>query len=363
MRKILIPLVLLGLVGAAAVGWLAFFGNVPAPEGDAESYSVKLPEGVTFDAAVDSLNAVGALGSESSFRTFAGLTGWGDQVKTGHYVLEPGMSNWAMLDKIRKGLVDPIRITIPGGLTPERFGRVLQRELGVDSAEVVAAVTAPDLAEQLGTDTAHLLGRMRANTYDIKWTQDARRAVSRIHEWHERYWTDEKVAQAQALGMTPDEVITMASIVQWEALKPEERPAIAGVYLNRLLGRTSSGTMRLQADPTVQYALMESDGGGMRRLLFKDYAFPHPYNTYQIDGLPPGPINNPSDDAIEAVLAGGEKHDYLYFVADGSGGHDFSSTVAEHNAKARRWSAWLSEQMRIKRQREAAEASGADAAP
>ena len=359
MRKILIPLVILGLVGALAVGWLAFFGNVPSPEGDAEAYSVKLPEGVTFDAAVDSLNAAGALGSETSFRTFAGLTGWGDQVKTGHYVLEPGMSNWAMLDKIRKGLVDPIRITIPGGLTPERLGRVLERQLGVDSAEVVAAVNAPDLAEQLGTDTAHLMGRMRANTYDLKWTQDARRAVSRIHEWHERYWTDDKVAQAQALGMTLDEVITLASIVQWEAQKPEERPAIAGVYLNRLLGRTSSGVMRLQADPTVQYALMETDGGGMRRLLFRDYAFPHPYNTYQIDGLPPGPINNPSDDAIEAVLSGGEEHDYLYFVADGTGGHDFSSTVAEHNRKAAAWSRWLSEQVRIRRQREAAEAAGA----
>ena len=363
MRKILILLVFLGLAGAAGVGWLAFLPNVAAPAGDAERHSVKLPEGVSFDAAVDSLQASGALRSETSFRTFAGLTGWGDQVKTGHYVLEPGMSNWAVLDKIRKGLVDPIRITIPGGLTPERFGRVLQRQLGTDSAEVVAALRAPDLAEQLGTDPANLFGHMRANTYDIRWTQDARRAVTRVHEWHDRYWTDEKRAQAEALGLTPDEVITLASIVQWEAQKPEERPAIAGVYLNRLLGRTSSGRMRLQADPTVQYALMESDGGPMRRLLFKDYAFPHPYNTYQIDGLPPGPINTPSDDAIDAVLAGGERHDYLYFVADGSGWHDFSATVAEHNAKARRWSAWLSEQMRIKRQRERAAAASEPAAP
>ena len=94
----------------------------------------------------------------------------------------------------------------------------------------------------------------------------------------------------------------MASIVEWEARYDDEKPRIAGVYLNRLLGRTSAGTMRLQADPTVQYALMQTDGGPMRRLFLRDYGFAHPYNTYQIDGLPPGPINNPSDAAIDGVL-------------------------------------------------------------
>ncbi len=114
--------------------------------------------------------------------------------------------------------------------------------------------------------------------------------------------------------------------------------------------------MRLQADPTVQFALMEEGGEPqMRRLFFRDYAFPSAYNTYLIDGLPPGPITNPSDGTIDAVLDN-EEHDYLFFVADGSGGHDFSRTVAEHNAKARRWSEWLSRQVRERDAREAAEA-------
>ena len=356
MKKLLLGLVVLALVGAAAVAWLAFLPNTGSDQA-----SVRLPEGTGFEAALDSLESAGALQSRTSMELFGQLTGWGDQVKTGHYNIEPGMSNWAALDKIRKGLQDPLRITIPGGLTPERLGRVLRNQLGTDSAAVVAALQDPELASQLGTDTDNLFGHMRANTYDILWTTDARRAITRIHEWHDRFWTDEKRAQAEALGLTPDEVTTLASIVQWEAQKPEERGTIAGVYLNRLLGRTDAGRMRLQADPTVQYALMESDGGPMRRLLFRDYAFDHPYNTYQIDGLPPGPINNPSDDAIEAVLSGGEG-DYLYFVADGSGGHDFSRTVGEHNAKARRWSQWLSEQVRIRRQREAAEAAAGGSA-
>ena len=356
MKKALLALAVLGLIGAGVVGWLAFFPNTT---GD-EPAGVRLPSDVTFASMLDSLESAGALGSRASMETFGQATGWADQVKTGYYVIEPGMSNWAVLDKVRKGLQDDFRITIPGGLTPERFGRVMERQLGTDSAAVVAAVQDPGLAEQLGTSPRLLMGRMRANTYDIRWTDDARRAVSRVYEKSEQFWTPERVAQAEALGMTPDQAITMASIVQWEAQKPEERATIAGVYLNRLLGRTPAGRMRLQADPTVQYALMETDGGPMRRLLFRDYTFDHPYNTYQIDGLPPGPLNNPSDDAIEAVLAGGEG-DYLYFVADGTGGHDFSRTVAEHNAKARRWSAWLSEQMRIKRQREAAAGGAATA--
>ena len=353
MRKIVLALVGLALVGAAAGGWLAFASNVPASE-SGEPYSLRLPPGTDFDAAMDSLEAAGAVRSPASLRLFAGLTGWGGQVKTGHYNVAPGMSNWVLMNKVRKGLQDPIRITIPGGLTPARFARVLARELGTDTTAVVAALADPDLADSLGTDTAHLFGHMRANTYDILWTTNARRAIARIHGWHDRFWTDANNAKAQALGLTPDEVTTMASIVEWEAQKASERPRIAGVYLNRLLGRTAAGKMRLQADPTVQYALMQAGAPAMRRLLFSDYQTPSPYNTYLIDGLPPGPINNPSDDTIEAVLSGGERHDFLYFVADGTGGHDFSRTVTEHNAKASRWSAWLSEQVRQRRAREAA---------
>ncbi|HEX8297734.1 MAG TPA: endolytic transglycosylase MltG [Rubricoccaceae bacterium] len=359
MKKLLFPIVALALLGAGGVVWLAFLPNVPDRAATAEAdapYSLRLPPGTDFETALDSLDSAGALGSRTSLRLFGSLTGWGEQVKTGHYNITPGMSNWALLDKVRKGLQDPIRITIPGGLTPERFGRVLERQLGTDSAAVVRALRDPALADSLGTDTANLFGHMRANTYDILWTTNARRAVSRIHGWHDRYWTDEKVAQARALGLTPDQAITMASIVEWEAQKPSERPRIAGVYLNRLLGRTSSGTMRLQADPTVQYALMAAGEPTMRRLLFVDYRTPSPYNTYLIDGLPPGPINNPSDDTIDAVL-NNERHEFLYFVADGTGGHDFSRTVSEHNAKAARWSQFMREQTAIRRQRDAAAAA------
>jgi UPF0755 protein len=137
----------------------------------------------------------------------------------------------------------------------------------------------------------------------------------------------------------------MASIVEWEARLEEEKPRIAGVYLNRLrIG------MRLQADPTVQFALMQVEGGRMRRLLFRDYEFQHPFNTYLYGGLPPAPINNPSPSSIHAVLDP-EPHDYLYFVARGDGGHTFSRTLSEHNRAARDYRTM----MRERRHQQAAE--------
>jgi UPF0755 protein len=354
-RTLLLLLAMVLLVGAAGL-WLAFGSNTAAYD---EPRGVRLPPGTDFETAIDSLESAGILGSSTMLRLFGSLTGWGDQVKTGHYLIHAGASNWSMLDKIRKGLQDPIRITIPPGLTPARLGRVLHNQLGTDSAEVVAALRDPGLAAQLETDTTHLFGRMRANTYDVLWTMDARRAISRIHGWYTRMWTDERRAKAERLGLTPDEVVTMASIVEWEARRPDERARIAGVYLNRLLGRTPAGRMRLQADPTVQFALMARDGGPMRRLLLRDYQTPSPYNTYLIDGLPPGPITNPSDESIDAVLDN-ETHDFLFFVADGTGGHTFTRTGAEHAAAARRWSAFITEQVRIRRQREdSARAAGA----
>jgi UPF0755 protein len=349
MKKPLVAAVLTGLIVAAAGAWVAFGPNTPGFEG---TRGVRLPAR-SFEAAMDSLESAGVLGSRATFALFGRLTGWEDQVKPGHYLFEAGVSNWTMLDRIRKGLEDPIMITIPPGTRPDRMGRVLRNQLGADSAAVVTALRDAAFAESLGTDVAHLHGRLLAETFEMYWTHEAREAVRRIHGRYERFWTDAREAKARALGLTPDEVLTLASIVEWEARVPEERARIAGVYLNRLLGRTPAGRMRLQADPTVQYALMASDGGPMRRLLLSDYRFPHPYNTYLNDGLPPGPITNPSESTLDAVLDA-EQHDYLYFVAEPgvSGRHRFSRTGAEHARAAAEWSRWISEQYRLRRARE-----------
>ncbi len=341
--KLLVRLLLaglaLGLLAALAVYWLLFMPNTPDYDG---FRGAKLPAGSSFETVADSLGSAGLLASRSRFEWAATATGWGRQLKPGYYRFEDGASNYDLLDKIRKGRQDPVRVAVPPGTRPAVLAAVLRRDLAVDSAAFREALRDPAFADDLGTDTTHLFGYMRPNSFDIYWTTDARGTVERLKREWDRFWTDEMQRKADALGLSRDEVVTLASIVEWEARQPEERPRIAGVYLNRLLGRTRAGRMRLQADPTVQYALMRKEGGRMRRLLFADYAFPDAYNTYLIDGLPPGPINNPSESSVLAVLDP-EAHEYLYFVATGDGTHTFSRTLAEHNRAAERYRALMRE--------------------
>ena len=219
-------------------------------------------------------------------------------------------------------------MTIPPGTRPEVLAAVLRRDLAIDSTAFREALRDPAFAAELGTDTTHLFGYMRPNSFDIYWTTDARGAIERLKNEWDRFWTDEMEAKAAAMNLSKEDVMTVASIVEWEARQVEERPAIAAVYLNRLrIG------MKLDADPTVQYALMKQDGGRVRRLFFRDYKTVSPYNTYLRPGLPPGPINNPSESSIRAVV-NPDEHEYLYFVADGTGGHVFSRTLREHNRAA-----------------------------
>ena len=325
LRLFLFALVL-GLLGAGLVYWILFMPNTPSYDGYAGAI---LPQGSSFEAVADSLDANGVLASRTTFEWAGTATGWGRQLKPGYYRFEAGARNWDILRKIRAGRQDPVRVTIPPGTRPEVLAAVLRRDLAIDSAAFREALRDPAFARELETDTTHLFGYMRPNSFDIYWTTDARGAIKRLKNEWDRFWTDEMEAKAAAMNLSKDEVLTVASIVEWEARKAEERPTIAAVYLNRLrIG------MKLDADPTVQYALMKKDGGRMRRLLYKDYYETiSPYNTYLRPGLPPGPINNPSESSIRAVV-NPDEHDYLYFVADGTGGHVFSRTLSEHNRAA-----------------------------
>lgn len=325
-RLLFVAAALLAVAGLLGF-WVMFAPNTPRFEGPR---SVKIPPGASFRQATDSLEAAGLLSSRRSFELAAVATGWARQIKPGHYRFQAGASNFTMLDRIRKGRQDPIRVMIPPGVRPHVLAAVLQRDLDLDAREFLDALRDPELAADLGTDTLHLFGFMRPNSFDIYWTSTPRAVVRRLKtEWN-RFWTDERQRKADNLGLSKEQVLVLASIVEWEARVADERPRIAGVYLNRLLGRTRAGRMRLQADPTVQFAVMQTEGGRMRRLFYVDYAIDHPFNTYRIDGLPPGPITNPSEGSIDAVL-NAEEHDYLYMVARGDGTHVFSRTLAEHN--------------------------------
>jgi UPF0755 protein len=347
LKALLVAALLAVLLGGVFGYWLLLAPNTERFDG---YRGVRLPAGSSFEQVADSLEATGLITSRTSFRLAGQITGWGRQLKPGYYRFEEGANNKIILDKIRKGRQDPVRVTVPPGTRPAVLAAVLRRQLDTDSATFHQALLDDSLAASLGTDTAHLFGYMRPNSFDIYWTTSAEGVVRRLKQEWDRFWTERMQQQADDIGLSKDQVLTLASIVEWEARLPEERPRIAGVYLNRLLGRTPSGRMRLQADPTVQFAIMRQEGGRMRRLFYEDYRFPDPYNTYLIDGLPPGPITNPSESSVLAVLDA-EIHDFVFFVAHGDGSHVFSRTLSEHNRAAQAYR----EMMRERRQQQAAQ--------
>ena len=203
-----------------------------------------------------------------------------------------------------------------------------------DSASLMNAFSSQSLIDSLGYTAETLPALFIPDTYEVYWTLTPKLFAERMIHEHDVYWNDSRRALAARLGLTPDEVVTLASIVDEETAKNDEKPVVARLYLNRLaIG------MRLQADPTVKYAVGDPT---LRRILFVHLETPSPYNTYLHEGLPPSPIRLPSLQAVEAVLHPAD-HDWLYMCAreDFSGYHNFARSLADHNVNARRYQAAL----------------------
>jgi len=332
--SVLVLLLFLGL-GLGLGGTILFGPNTGPYENDR---SVIIPEESSLEQAIDSLRARDILVSPSTFRLVARATGWGAQIKAGHYRIASYTSNYHLLDVLRRGLQAPVRLTIPPGSRPQTVAAVVGQRLQLDDDAFLEALRDTSLARKLGTTPASLFGYMLPDTYELYWQTPAPTVVRRIKESFDRFYEQNLAAGADDLGLTKSEVVTLASIVEWEALLDTEKSKIAGVYLNRL-----EEGWRLQADPTIQYVLLDTEGERTRRVLYRDLEIDHPYNTYQNRGLPPGPITNPSPTSLRAVAAP-DQHEYFYFAADGSGGHTFSRTLREHNRAAEEYHQMLEEQ-------------------
>ena len=314
---------------AVGVGGAVLFGpNTPAHDAPR---SVYLPPDPSLDAALDSLTRAGVLASPETFRLAARATGWGAQLKSGHYRIRPRSSTYRLLDKLRRGLQDPVRLRLPAGRRAGALARTMGAGLRHDAHAFRTALRDTALAAALGTAPSRLFGYLLPETYQFYWEAPPERVVRRAKTAFDRFYERELAAGAERHGFTKREVVTLASIVEQEALFDAEKPRIAGVYLNRL-----RRGWPLQADPTVQYALVDRGGERVTRVLYKHLEIDHPYNTYQIQGLPPGPIANPSPASLRAA-ASPEQHDYFYFAADGTGGHTFSRTLREHNRAAQKY--------------------------
>lgn len=304
-----------------------FYGNAVAAEHD-----LYVSGRAEYGEALDSL--LPHIRHRRAFGAYARRIGLERTFKPGHYVLKPGMSVIEVARMLKLGMQTPVRVTLNYARTRAFLASRLARQLDADSAELMRALTDPQLAREVGTDSLQLFSIFIPNTYEFYWTVSPEDFVRRMRKEYDRFWTPERDAARRRSGLSRDEVMTLASIVTEETNKADEMPRVAGVYINRL-----RKGMPLQADPTVKYALQDFS---LRRILHKHLRTPSPYNTYLNKGLPPSPIAMPSVAAIDGVL-NFENHDYLFFCARPTfdGYHSFARTYGEHLANARAYSAEL----------------------
>lgn len=253
-------------------------------------------------------------------------------VKSGSYIVEPGEKAWKLARRIKNQRQNPVKVTFNNLRTFNQLIARLDAQLLADSAQLVDAVRLQLDAEDVEPDyyVAHFL----PDTYEFYWTEPAAGVIKKITDNYDRFWNDDRRAKAAGLNLTPDRVAVLASIVEEETNKADERPKVARLYLNRL----ASG-MKLQADPTVKFALGDFS---IKRVLNKHLQVNSPYNTYMYAGLPPGPIRIPEASTLDAVLNAPE-HKYLYMCAkeDFSGYHNFAVDFATHQANAKKYQAAL----------------------
>ncbi|NBB17076.1 endolytic transglycosylase MltG [Caulobacter sp. SLTY] len=320
MRRVIIGLVsgllTLGLLLGLGIGWAVwtYQGPGPAAKGGAEQHVVVLRRGAGLNEIASALEKGGAVRSAAVFVAAAQVTGAARALKAGEYEFPSRASMATVLDYIRDGRVVVHQVTIPEGWTVEMAVEALMKE----EALVGEVATPPE-------------GSILPQTYAFERGEERSAVMQRMMDARDKLLADLWPKRKAGLPIrTPEEAIILASIVEKETGVKSERPRVAAVFVNRL-----NKGMRLESDPTIIYGLTKGRplGRGIRR---SELERPNPYSTYQIFGLPPTPIANPGEASIAAVLDPPDS-DEIFFVADGTGGHAFATTLDEHNANVARW--------------------------
>ena len=301
-------------------------------------YSAKSPvifeikSGEDYSSVANRLYEKGIIPSKTNFKIAGFIYGAERKVRAARYHISTGLSYLDLLDLLISGKCDFQKsFSVNPGQTIKWLAHRLQKYIYIDSTDFVNLATNSSFADSLGLNQKSFEGYLFATDYEIFERSSPKEAIILFYNAFKEFYNDTLLERTERLGFTINEIVTLASIIKGETDKVDEMPRISGVYHNRLrIG------MKLQADPTIQYILP----GGWRRLTFKDLELNSPYNTYKYTGLPPGPINSPGKAAILAALYP-EKNNYLYFVADGNGGHLFSKTLREHNNNVKKYREWL----------------------
>ena len=275
------------------------------------------------------------------FDLVASKRGYDENVVPGRFLLTKDMNSYALVKAMRFN--SPVKLAFNNQERVEDLAGRVGSQIEADSLSLLTSFKDSIFLKENGFNEENILAMFIPNTYEVYWNTSAVKFRDKMIKEYRNFWTKERVAKAEKQGLTPIDATILASIVHKESVKKDERPRIAGVYLNRL-----RAGMPLQADPTVIYAIKKKSNDFeqvIKRVFYNDLTMSHPYNTYNNQGLPPGPIAMPDITALEAVLDP-EKNDFIYFCAsiDRFGYHEFAATYEEHTKNAKKYSDWINSQ-------------------
>lgn len=343
MRRILGFVALAVLVAGLVLGYLYWkrILDVNTRMKRNETRVLFVPTGASFEEVMDSLKAGDILENYNTFRWVAEKKNYPQLVKAGRYELRGHLTNNELVNQLRSGDQQPIHITLNNISGIYQLAGVLGDKLEPDSLSFLNLFQSEDALSAFGITPESLTAYFLPNTYEVWWNTSPAAFLKRMRKEFDGFWTEERLQKAEKLHLTPVQVVTLASIVESETVRPDEQPRVAGLYVNRL-----KRNMLLQSDPTVIYAIkIDQPHVQIRRVLNVHLAYDSPFNTYRNPGLPPGPIRIPELRAIDAVL-NKEDHSYIFMAADPDrpGYHNFATTLRQHNINARKYQNWANRQ-------------------
>lgn len=318
-------ILLLGIIA----GFFVFKIFGPAANAPADKYFY-VKTGSTYEDVKESLVHQQILSSPFYFKLVSKWLNYPSAVKPGRYEINDGMSVMSIVRMLRNGKQSPVRLIINKIRTKEDIAGFIGKRFECDSSAVINFFNSNDSLKKYNLDTNTVVSAIIPNTYIYNWNTDFSKLFARLYGEHNKFWNEKRKTLADTLKLTPQQVYTLASIVEEETVKEDDKPLIASVYLNRL-----HKGMKLGADPTVKFAMKNF---ALKRIYEKYLLYDSPYNTYRYAGLPPGPICTPSVKTIDACLQPAQTK-YLYFVASAErpGYHDFSETYEEHLKLAKKY--------------------------
>lgn len=335
-KKIILGVGVVLFALAAFVYVKAFSANTTFAEN--EKY-IFIPTGSTYEDVLRIISP--EVKNIDAFKFVAEKRGYDENVFPGRFLFKKGMGSLSLVSALRHNL--PLNLSFNNQETIEKLVFRISSQMEVDSLTLMKSLKDPVFMQKNGFNEETILAMFIPNTYQMKWNTSAEDFRGKMAEEFQKFWNSERLAKAKKLNMTPVQVMTLAAIVHKETVKQDERPRVAGVYLNRL-----NANMPLQADPTIIFALRKKANNQdlvIKRVFEGDLRINSPYNTYMHTGLPPGPVAMPDISAIDAVL-NAEKHKYIYFCAsvERFGYHEFAETFAEHGVWAKKYRDWVASQ-------------------